>query len=58
MLLSKEGKYFDSILNENECVKDYRRRSLKGVVVKLDLEKAYKKVDWNFLDVILARKGF
>lgn len=39
-------------------MKDYRRRNLKGVVVKLDLEKAYDKADWNFLDFILARKDF
>lgn len=27
------------------------------MVVKIDLQKAYNKTDWNFLDYILARKG-
>lgn len=35
----------DNILIANECVDMRRRTKLKGVVCKLDLEKAYDKVD-------------
>lgn len=28
------------------------------MVVTIDLEKAYDKTDWNFLDYITAKKGF
>lgn len=39
MLLPK-GDILDSNLIANECVEDYKRRKQKGVVLKLDLEKA------------------
>lgn len=28
------------------------------MVLKMDLEKAFDTVDWNFLDVVLQIKGF
>lgn len=30
----------------------------KGYLIKLDLEKAFDKVDWTFLDNIFEAKGF
>lgn len=45
-----------SILIANERVEDYKRRKQKGVVVKLDLEKANDKTDCKFLDYVIARK--
>ena len=30
----------------------------KGVISKLDLEKAYDHVNWRFMDYILLRMGF
>lgn len=30
-------------------MEDYKRRKQKGLVVKLDLDKAYDKTDWDFL---------
>ena len=38
---------------------DEKRRSRKeGLVFKIDFEKAYDHVDWDFLDHVLERKGF
>lgn len=48
----------DSVLNDNECIKDRRLSGKNGVVCKLDLEKAYDHVNWDFLDYILLRMDF
>jgi len=33
-------------------------KKLNGVILKLDFEKAYDKVKWNFLQQTLRMKGF
>lgn len=39
----------DDILSANECV-DWRKKSEKSdLVCKIDLEKTYAHVDWDFL---------
>lgn len=53
----KGRQILDSIFIANECVEDYWRRKQKELIVKLDLEKANDKTDWDFLDYVLARKG-
>lgn len=54
----KGRQIIDSILIANECIEDYRRRKHRGVVIKLDLEKAHDKTDWKLLDYIMARTAF
>lgn len=54
----KGRQILDCILIANKSVEGYRRRKQKGVIIKIDLEKAYDKTDWDFLDFVLARKGF
>ena len=48
----------DVILIANEVVDEKRRSREEGVVFKIDFEKAYDHVDWEFLDHVLERKGF
>ena len=48
----------DAALVANEVVEDVRRRKQKGMVFKLDFEKAYDRVNWDFLDRVFCRKGF
>jgi subtilisin-like proprotein convertase family protein len=33
-------------------------KKLKGIILKLDFEKAYDKVNWNFMLEVLRKKNF
>ena len=47
----------DVVLIENEAI-DFRiKGNLKGVICKLDIEKAYDHVDRNFVFAILEKNG-
>ena len=48
----------DAVLITNEIVDEKRRSGEEGVVFKIDFEKAYDHVSWDFLDHVLERKGF
>ena len=48
----------DAILIANEIVDEKRRSEEEGVVFKIDFEKAYDHVSWDFLDHVLKKKGF
>ena len=48
----------DAVLIANETVDEKRRPSEEGVVFKIDFEKAYDHVCWDFLDHVLEKKGF
>ncbi|KAK1645894.1 hypothetical protein QYE76_063699 [Lolium multiflorum] len=41
-----------------EIIHDLRRRKHNGVLLKLDFEKAYDRVNWDFLGEVLRCKGF
>ncbi|RVW24881.1 putative mitochondrial protein [Vitis vinifera] len=43
---------------QNDSQDEKRRSREEGVVFKIDFEKAYDHVDWEFLDHVLERKGF
>lgn len=42
----------------DKLIEDWTRRKLNGVVIKLDVDKAFDKVDEYFTDEILKVKGF
>ena len=42
----------------NELVDEVRLKKKRGLVFKIDFEKAYDHVEWNFLDFVLEKKGF
>ena len=46
------------VLIANEVVEEYRAKKKEGVVFKIDFEKAYDHISWEFLDFVLERKGF
>ena len=41
-----------------EVVHELRVKKLGGVLIKLDFEKAYDRVNWSFLIKVLRRKRF
>ena len=42
----------------HETVHELHRKNQSGVIFKIDFEKAYDKVRWNFLFQMLQLKGF
>ena len=48
----------DPIFITNEVVEDYQAKKKKGWILKLDLEKAFDRVDWDLLEKVLRNKHF
>ena len=48
----------DSVLVANECLDSRLKVGVPGVLCKLDVEKAFDNVSWDFLMYMLQRCGF
>ncbi|XP_028095305.1 uncharacterized protein LOC114295281 [Camellia sinensis] len=48
----------DGVLIANEIVDGWKKNQRKGIVLKLDFEKAYDSINWEFLFSMLASFGF
>jgi hypothetical protein len=53
-----ERQILDSVLIANECLDSKLRSGVPGAMCKLDLEKAYDHVNWNFQYYVSSRCGF
>ncbi|KAL6331818.1 hypothetical protein AAG906_020162 [Vitis piasezkii] len=54
-----EGRQIlDAALIANEAIDSLLKRNESGVLCKLDLEKAYDHINWNFLLFVLQSMGF
>lgn len=47
-----------SVVAAHEIIHDIHKNKEKGIVLKLDYEKAYDRVSWSFLEKMLLSRGF
>ena len=48
----------EASLIANEVIDSILRKKERGLLCKLDIEKAYDKIDWSFVLNVLQRMGF
>jgi hypothetical protein len=54
-----KGKYImDGVVSLHEIIHEVKKKKQSGVIFKVDFEKAYDKVNWNFLYQMMIKKGF
>jgi hypothetical protein len=53
------GRYIlEGVIVLHETIHELKIKKQKGIILKLDFEKAYDKVNWDFLQQVLRMKGF
>ncbi|KAJ9682618.1 hypothetical protein PVL29_018523 [Vitis rotundifolia] len=54
-----EGRQIlDAVLIANEAIDSTLKNNERGILCKLDIEKAYDKVDWTFILTVMQKMGF
>ena len=54
-----KGKFIlESVVTTHELIHEIARKKQDGVILKLDYEKAYDRVNWDFLEEMLFTRGF
>ncbi|RVW14627.1 LINE-1 reverse transcriptase-like [Vitis vinifera] len=53
-----DRQILDASLIANEVIDSWKKRGEKGLICKLDIEKAYDSVNWQFLMRVMQKMGF
>jgi hypothetical protein len=54
-----KGRYIlESVVAAHEIIHEIAKKGESGIILKLDYEKAYDRVDWVFLEEALSTRGF
>ena len=54
----KGRQILDASLIANEVIDSWQKRGEKGLICKLDIEKAYVSINWQFLLKVIQKMGF
>jgi hypothetical protein len=54
-----KGRYIlESVVPDHEVIHEIAMGKDSSVILKLDYEKAYDRINWNFLEEFLISRGF
>jgi hypothetical protein len=54
-----EGRQIqDAIGTAHECIHSIKKKNIKSLILKLDLQKAYDCISWDYLRMVLIQVGF
>lgn len=42
----------------HEIMHELKKKKMSGVILKIDFEKAYDNIRWDFVEEVLIKKGF
>jgi hypothetical protein len=54
----KGRNILEGVATLHEVLNELKRSKRQGVLFKIDFEKAYDKVKWDFVHEVMERKGF
>lgn len=54
----KDRFILDGAVILHEVIHELHSKKMSGVILKIDFEKAYDSINWNFVEEVMIRKGF